>query len=134
VVIASLQGLPAFLAYFFSAVALCAAYALIYTRLTAHDEFTLILKGNAAAALAFALSLLGFALPLASAIGHAASLVDCIVWGLVALVVQVLLYVVARLRMPDVSDRIAGGEFAAAIWLGGLSVTGGLLAAASMST
>jgi putative membrane protein len=36
--------------------------------------------------------------------------------------------------VPDLSDRIAKGEVAPAIWLGAASITAGLLNAASMSS
>jgi putative membrane protein len=36
--------------------------------------------------------------------------------------------------MPDLSQRIAAGELGPALWLGGVSVTAGLLNAASMAT
>jgi putative membrane protein len=134
VILASLQGLPAFLLYFLVGVVLLAAYAIAYTRLTSHDEFSLIEAGDAPAAAAFGASLIGFALPLCSAAAHSVGILDMIVWGLVALVVQVLVYLVARWRMPDVSGRIAKGEWAAAIWLGSLSLVGGMLNAVSMST
>lgn len=77
-------------------------------------------------------SLLGFALPLASAIGHAADIVDCAIWGVIALCVQVLLFV-ARIPLPDLSNRIAAGEMGAALWLGFISVTAGVISSASMS-
>jgi putative membrane protein len=134
VVVASLQGLPAFLVYFLVAAILCGTYVMIYTRITRHDEFLLIETGNTAAAVAFGMSLLGFAMPLASAIANSASLIDVVVWGIVALLVQTGLYFVARWRMPAVSDKIAAGDMAAALWLGFLSLGGGLLNAASMTT
>ena len=73
---ASLAGLPAFLAYFGLALALLAAYCAIYVQLTPHPEFALIRQNNAAAALAFGGSLLGFCLPLHAAITHSVGLLD----------------------------------------------------------
>lgn len=133
-VLASLAGIPAFLLYFLTGIVLIVAYSIAYTRLTAHDEFALIQEGNAPAALAFGMSLAGFALPLASAIAHSVSVLDFVIWGIIALLVQVGLYLVARWRMPDVSMRIAARDWAAAIWLGFLSLVGGVLNAVSMST
>ena len=40
----------------------------------------------------------------------------------------------ARIPLPDLSNRIAAGELGPAIWLGCASVTAGLINAASMST
>lgn len=132
--LASLQGLPAFLLYFLTGVVLLAAYGQVYTRLTAHDEFELISSGNAPAATAFGMSLTGFALPLASAAAHSVSILDMLVWGGIALLVQAGVYLFARWRMPDLSLRIAKGDWAAALWLGFLSLVGGILDAVSMAT
>ena len=85
------------------------------------------------AAIALGLSLLGFALPVASAVAHAAESVDCIIWSVIALFVQIIAYYVARIPVPDLSERIEAGEMAAAIWLGLASVTAGVLSAASMT-
>jgi putative membrane protein len=85
------------------------------------------------AALALGLSLIGFALPLSSAIVHAQSVLDCIVWGLVALVVQILVYLMVRLVVPNLSQRIAAGEMSAALFLGAASLAAGIINAASMT-
>ena len=57
-----------------------------------------------------------------------------ILWGIVALVVQLVAYVVVRLFMPRVSQRIESGELAAGIWLAAASLAAGVLNAASMAT
>lgn len=129
----SLQGLPAFLAYFGLAVALTMLYLWIYTLLTPQREFTLIRLNNPAAATALGGSLLGFALPLHSAITNAISLLDCALWGLVALVVQVLTFLVLRLVLSGLPDRIARGETAAANFVAAVSISIGLLNAAAMT-
>ncbi len=132
-VLQSLSGLPAFLAYFCVSAVAVIVYLLIYTRITPHDEFALIGKNVPGAAIALGLSLLGFALPVASAVAHAADIVDCAIWSLIAIFVQIVAYYVARIPVSDLSARIAAGELGAAIWLGLASLTAGLLSAASMS-
>ena len=86
----SLAGLPDFLIFFVLAVALVGLYLAIYTLATMHNEFALIRENVISAATALGFSLVGFALPLASAIVHAQTIVDCLVWGLVALAVQIV--------------------------------------------
>lgn len=130
----SLNGLPAFLIYFVCASVLVAAYLFFYTRITPHDEFALIRKNVPGAAISLGFSIVGFALPLTSSIAHSDSVVDMTMWGIVALVVQIGAYYVARIPVRDLSDRIAAGELGPAIWLGGVSITAGLLNAASMAT
>src|SRR5262245_60108140 len=132
-VTSSLSGLPLFLAYFCLSLVVTSAYLYVYTSITPHDEFELIRKNVPGAAVSLGLSLLGFALPVASAVAHAANLIDCIIWSVIALIVQVIIYYLVRIPVPDISKRIAAGELAPAIWLGLSSATGGLLSAASMT-
>src|SRR5262245_39883175 len=132
-VLQSLQGLPAFIAYFCLATVLAIAFLLIYTRITPTNEFELIRKNVPGAAIALGLSLFGFLLPFASAIAHASDLVDCAVWGVVAIIVQIITFYAVRIPVPNLSNRIAAGDVAPAIWLGLSSVTDGLLSAASMT-
>ncbi len=129
----SLAGLPAFTAYFATAVALCVLYLFVYTKVTPHQEYDLIVKEhNASAGLALGMSLIGFAIALASAITHSANIFDCIVWGLVALAAQIGAYYLARLAHPDISDAIKNNALASALWLGSVSIAAGLLSAACM--
>ena len=133
-VLQSLSGLPAFLIYFVCASVLVGAYLYVYTWITAHNEFELIEKDKPGAAISLGLSMIGFALPLTSSIAHADGILDMAIWGVIALIVQVAVYYLARIPVPDLSQRIANGEVAPALWLGAASVTAGLLNAASMST
>lgn len=132
-VVQSLEGLPAFIAYFCLATVLVIAFLLVYTRITPINEFELVRRNVSGAAIALGLSLFGFAMPLASAIAHASDLIDCAIWGVVALIVQIITFYAVRIPVPDLSNRIAAGELAPAIWLGLASLTAGLLSAASMT-
>ena len=131
-ILQSLAGLPAFLVYFCTALVAVVAYLFIYTRVTPHDEFLLIRDNNPAAAIALGLSLVGFALPLVSAIAHSSNVWDCLIWGVIALIVQIIVYFIVKIPVPNLSARIAGGELAAAIWLGLSSLAAGALNAACM--
>jgi putative membrane protein len=133
IVAVSLTGLPDFLIYFAVATVLVALYLALYTLATMHNEFALIRQNVISAATALGFSLVGFALPLASAIVHANSIVDCLVWGLVALAVQILAYWLVRIVMPNLSQRIAAGEMAAALFLGAASLAAGIINAAAMT-
>src|SRR5215471_14653135 len=132
-VASSLSGLPLFLAYFCLSLIVVVGYLYVYMWITPHEEFELIRHNVPGAAVSLGLSLLGFAMPVASAVAHAANLVDCLIWSIIALIVQIIVYYLVRIPVPDVSKRSASGELAPAIWLGLASVTGGLLSAASMA-
>ena len=128
-----LQGLPAFAQYFGLALLFSGLFASLYWRLTPHDELRLVRAGNPAAIVAFLGAMIGFALPLRTAMVGSYNMVDYAVWALIAAVVQVAAYLLARLVMPDVSRRITEGEAPAGLWLGGMSVFLGIINSSSMS-
>ncbi|MEH3144892.1 MAG: DUF350 domain-containing protein [Methylobacterium frigidaeris] len=131
--LSSISGLGAFLAYFATAAVLSGAYLAIYMLATAHDELALIRRGVTPAAIALGGSLLAFTLPLAVSIYNAQGLLDCAVWGLVALVVQMGVYWAVRFALPDLSRQIEAGENAPAIFLAAASLAAGVVNAAAMT-
>ncbi|WP_257282964.1 DUF350 domain-containing protein [Endozoicomonas sp. SESOKO1] len=128
-----LAGVPLFLAYFVVALVLTGVYVLVYTRCTPHEEMKLIRANVPAAAVAFAGSLIGFVLPLASVIENSIDLMDMALWGGVALIVQLATFFGLRLFIPQISEHIADNELASGIWLGGVSIAAGLLNAACLT-
>ena len=129
----SISGLPAFLTYFLISIALLAIFVFIYIRITPYHEIQLIREGNVAAALSLSGSMAGFTIPLAHAIAQSVSIPDMLVWGLIALVVQLLVYVVARMLIPGLSSDIPAGKAAQGAFLGILSICTGILNAACMT-
>lgn len=122
-----------FLFYIVSAVVLLALFQFIYTRITPHKEFELIREGNTAAAVALAGAVIGFALPVASVISHSVSLLDFVVWAVIAAVVQLLAFLAVSLVLKGLSGRIQKGEIAAGIYVAAVAVSVGLLNAACMT-
>lgn len=129
----SLNGLPPFLAYFAVAILLVLVFIRIYTWVTPHDELELIRANNPAAALAFGGAMLGFALPLSSAITNSLSILDCAIWGAVALVVQVITFLVLRFTLQQLEERIKQGEIASGIFSAAVAIAVGMINAACMS-
>ena len=129
----NLTDLPEFLAFFVVAVLMMIIFIAVYTNLTRHSEIKLIKENSVAAAVAFSGSMIGFALPLASVMISSRTILDMIIWGMVALLVQIVVYLLVRLPMPRVSERIENNEIAAGIWLGASSLAAGMLNAASMT-
>ncbi len=128
-----LAGFPAFLAYFLLASALLAAFSLIYAKLTPHHEWQLVKENKPAAAIAFGGAIIGFVLPLHSAITHSVGLLDCMLWGVVALIVQLAAFYAVRLAIRDLPGRISNDETATGILAGAFFIAVGLLNAASMT-
>ncbi len=74
------------------------------------------------AAIAFGGALIGFALPLSKAIAQASTVPDCVLWGALALVVQLFAYGAARLIMPNLSQNISNNMMAAAILAASIAI------------
>jgi putative membrane protein len=129
----SFVGLPAFLSYFAIAMLLLLLFGFIYTRLTAHDEFELIRHGKSAAAIALGGSLLAFALPLCSAIIHSVSLVDFVIWGVIAMVIQIGTFFAVRIFVANLSQRITNNEVSAGLFVALASLSVGAINAACMT-
>jgi len=128
-----LGGLPAFAAYFGAAVALLAVFVAIYVKTTPYPELKLIRDGNVAAAISLSGAMIGFVLPVASSIEHSVSLLDMLLWSLVALIVQLIAYTVVRLVLPQLPQKMMQGEVASGVFLGGTAIALGLLNAAAMT-
>ena len=129
----SLAGLGSFIGYFTAAVLLLALFSLVYGVVTPYSEFRLIKEGKVAPAVSLIGALLGFVAPLSSAITHSVALLDMIIWAVVALVVQIAVFLVLRLIFADLCKQIADDRLSAAILLGGVSFAVGVLNAACMS-
>lgn len=129
----SFAGFDDFLAYLAVSLALLAAFLAVYVRVTPHREIALIRQGNLAAAFSLSGAVLGFIVPLASAVKHSVSLVDMALWGAVALVVQVAAFVAVKLMVPRITDDIAAGQQAQGFFLGAISLGVGLLNGACMT-
>jgi putative membrane protein len=129
----SFVGLPSFLSYFAIAMLLLLLFGFIYTRLTAHDEFELIRHGKSAAAIALGGSLVAFALPLCSAIVHSVSIVDFVIWGVIAMVIQIGTFFAVRVFLTNLSQRISNNELSAGLFVALASLSVGAINAACMT-
>jgi putative membrane protein len=127
-------SVAAFLIAFVAAGLLTVAFKLIYQAATPYNERTLIRDGNVAAALTLGGALIGYVLPVASALEHTVSLLEFALWAVLAGVIQIVAVTVVRMIvMRDFSDRIARGELAAAVYMASLSISIGVLNAACMT-
>ena len=124
----------AFLIAFVAAGIFTILFKVIYQFATPYNERKLIRDGNVAAAITLGAALLGYILPLASALENTVSLVEFAAWAVLAGLIQIVTYTVVRqVVMRDLSDRVERGELAAAIYMGSISIGVGLLNAACMT-
>jgi putative membrane protein len=131
--IESLAGLPLFAAYFAVALLLLGVFLVIYLWMTPYPEIKLIRDGNAAASASLSGAVVGFVLPLASAIKNSASLVDMLIWAVIALLVQLLAYFLVHRLLPHLPRDVADGKVASGVFLAAIAISFGVLNAACMS-
>ena len=111
-----------------------AVFKRVYQWSTPYDEARLIGEGNVAASVALGGAIIGFALPLASALTQTANPLEFAGWALLAGVIQIIAsMVVRRFVVRDMAARIESGNVASAAYLAATAVGVGLLNAASMT-
>lgn len=131
---AFLTGALAFSLAFLAAGGFALVFTALYRLVTPHDEGKLIREGNVAAAVALGGAVLGYVIPLASALTQTHSLVEFAAWAVLAGVIQIVsFWAVRRIAMPDVSARIERGDVASALFLLTVSVVVGMINAACMT-
>jgi putative membrane protein len=129
----SFQSVLSFLVYIIVAAVLFALFQMAYTRLTPHKEFVQIREDNVAAAVALGGALIGFALPASNVIAYSISVLDVVIWAVIAAFVQLLAFTATSMVLKDLSARITRGELAAAIYAASVSISVGFLNSACMT-
>jgi putative membrane protein len=134
VILGTLQeGLPVLIVQFALTLALLAAGVAVYMAITPFHEMRLIRTGNTAAGVVLAGSMIALAIPLAATLATSRFTLDILIWGLVALVLQLLTFVIATLLIRGLRDMIEAGNLAAAWLLVGVQIAVALLNAGAMA-
>ena len=104
----------------------------IYMAVTPFRERELLRQGNAAAATVLGGALVALAIPLAALLATTGALLDILVWGMVALLVQLLTVAVVFQLLRGMRTMIEAGQVAGAIPLVAAQLAIALLNAAAM--
>lgn len=129
----TLEGFFPFLGYFGGGALFVVLFSLIYLKVTPYDEIQLVREGKIAPAVSFGGAIFGFISPLTAAIAHSVNFLDMVIWGLIALGVQLSVFLFFRLVFRSFVDDIANDKIGSALFLAILSVAAGLVNAASMT-
>ena len=125
----------AFIIAFVAAGLFTITFKIIYQWVTPYDEGKLIREGNLAAALTLGGALVGYVLPLASALSHTVSLVEFCAWATLAGIIQIAVFTLIRMVvMRDLTARIERGETSAGVYMMSISLAVGALNAACMTS
>ena len=126
------QGFPDFLLMTGTAGILLVVASTLYILLTPWKELALVKGGNGAAGLALAGAIAGLAIPIASCLASSLTLVDLVLWGTVALLLQLLTYRIIDMVLRDIPTRIQNDEAGAAIVLIAAKISVAMLLAAGL--
>ena len=127
------NGLPFLISHFVTSVIVFLIGVIIYLFITPIKEIALIRKKNTAAAISFSGALIGLALPLASSLSASGSIYEIIVWGLVAIVIQLFCFKAVDILINDLPKRIENGELSSSILLFSIKISVALLNSAAIS-
>lgn len=122
-----------YLIYIASALVMLGVFTLVYTAVTRYREFELIREGNIAAALSYGGALIGFSFTLCSSIAVHASFVMFLVWGVAAMLVQIVVYVAVARTILGMNDAIAENNIAMGGLIGSISLAAGIVNAACLT-
>ncbi len=122
-----------YLKYFGAALVMLVVFAFAYLKITPARELELIKNGNVACALSLSGAMIGFCITLVSSMLHSVGMLSFMIWGLAAAVIQILVYFAATHLIKDANQELLNNNVAVGVLFFGLSVSIGILNAASLS-
>ena len=122
-----------YLKYFGVALVMLVVFAFAYVKITPARELELIKNGNVACALSLSGAMIGFCITLVSSMLHSVGMLSFMIWGLAAAVIQILVYFAATHLIKDANQELLNNNVAVGVLFFGLSVSIGILNAASLS-
>jgi putative membrane protein len=126
-------GLPVLLVQMVATLALLGAGIAIYVRITPFNEGQLVAQGNTAGGITTAGSMVALAVPLAATLASSHAVIDIVLWGVIALTLQLIAFALATLLIKDLKAHIEAGNVAAATTLVGVQLAVALVNAAAMA-
>ena len=127
------NGFPFLISHFVISVCIFLIGLWFYTIVTPMNELDLIRKGNIAASISFFGACIGISLPLSSCLASSINVIDIIVWGSIAVILQLICFKVVDLFLTDLSKRIIDGEVGVSIALASFKISIAMLNAAALS-
>lgn len=126
------KGFPQFLLHGGVTLVLLLAGCVVHVLLTPMKEMRLIRGGNVSAGISVGAVIVGLAVPMSACLATAATVYDILIWGVVAILLQLLAFRVADLLLHDLPKRIERDEIGAALVLAGVKIAAAMVMAAAL--
>lgn len=127
------RGIPLLLLDFVVTLVLLGIGIAVYMAITPFNERQLVVRGNAAGGLVLAGSIVSLAIPLAANLVTSSALLDIVIWGVIALILQLVTFGLVTLCIRDLRHQIDAGNVAAACPLVAAQIAIALLNAAAVA-
>ena len=125
-------GLPELLLHFVTVLILWAIGVVIYSMVTPYHERDLIERGNTAAGVVLAGAITAIALPLAALLATSGLVIDILVWGVVAVLLQLITMGLVSLVLRGLRRLVEADNLAGAMIVAATQIAVALLNAAAM--
>jgi putative membrane protein len=127
------SGLPILVVQLAATLGLLAIGIACYMAVTPFHEARLVREGNAAAGIVLMGALIALAIPLAATLATSAVTLDILIWGAVAVVVQLLAFLLTAALFRGLRTMIEAGNAGAACVVVGIQVAVALINAGAMA-
>ena len=126
------KSFPEFLLQAGVTLALLITGCIVHVLLTPMKEMKLIREGNISAGISVAAVIVGLAIPMSACLETATSVCNILIWGVVAILLQLLAFRIADLLLRDLPKRIERDEMGSALVLAAIKVSAAMVMAAGL--
>ena len=126
------KGFPDFLIHGGVTLALLMAGCIVHMLLTPMKEMQLIRAGNVSAGISVGAVIVGLAVPMSACLATATTVYDILIWGVVAILLQLLAFRASDFLLRDLPRRIERDEVGAALVLAGVKIAAAMIMAAAL--
>ena len=127
------SGLPFLISHFVISILIFLVGLWAYVKITPINEMKLIKDGNIAASVSFFGACVGISIPLSTCLASSVNVADILVWGTIAVLLQLICFRGVDIFLKDLSQRISEGEISISIVLVSFKISIALLNAAAIS-
>ena len=126
------KGFPEFMLHGGVTLALLITGCVVHVLLTPMKELKLIREGNISAGISLSAVIVGLAVPMSACLVTALSVYDILIWGVVAILLQLLAFRVADLILHDLPKRIEQDQVGSALVLAAVKISAAMVMAAAL--
>jgi len=128
-----LAGLPVLIIHLAVTTGIFVVGLAVYLWVTPYHELQLVRRGNVAAAITGSGAMLALVVPLGATMANSVSVPDILLWGVVAIVLQLIAFAAVAIVLRELSQAIERGDIAPALVLAATQLSTGILNAAAMA-